>query len=71
MFSFDRSGVGVTGAGLAAGFCASVWLQLIKRMASKAKVNPVLFMVAVLLEVRAFCAFTYPDTASTRLVGIL
>jgi hypothetical protein len=27
-------------------------------------------MAAVLLEVRAFCAFTYPDTAATFLVQI-
>src|SRR6267378_4788911 len=52
MFSFERSGVGVIGAGLAAGFCASAWLQLTRRMASKTKANPVFFMVAVLLEVR-------------------
>ena len=70
MFSFEKSGVGVTGAGLAAGFCASAWLQLIRRMASKAKAIPVFFMAAVLLEVCAFCAFTYPDTATTRLVHI-
>src|SRR3981189_316795 len=70
MFSFERSGVGVTGAGLGAGFCASAWLQLINRMASITKANPVFFMVAVLLEVRTFCAFTYPDTATTRLVRI-
>src|SRR6266404_1280255 len=37
MFSFEKSGAGVTGAGLAAGFCASAWLQLIRRMASKQK----------------------------------
>src|SRR6267378_3285066 len=52
MFSFERSGVGVIGAGLAAGFCASAWLQLTRRMASKTKANPRFFMVAVLLEVR-------------------
>jgi hypothetical protein len=55
---------------LAAGFCASAWLQFIRRMASKAKANPVFFIVAVLLEVRAFCAFTYPDTATPGLVRI-
>src|SRR6266850_7308474 len=71
MFSFDRSGVGVTGAGLAAGFWASASLQLIRRMASKAKANPVFFIAAVLLEVRAFRAFTHPDTATTRRVRIL
>src|ERR1700674_817443 len=68
MFSFDRSGVGVTGASLAAGFCASVWLQLMRKIASKAKTNPVFFMVAVLLKARASRAFTYPDTAATALV---
>src|SRR6267378_8610595 len=52
MFSFERSGVGVIGTGLAAGFCASAWLQLTRRVASKRKANPVFFMVAVLLEVR-------------------
>jgi hypothetical protein len=70
MFSFDRSGVGVTGASVAAGFCARAWLQLMRKMASRAKAIPVLFMVAVLLEVGAFCAFTYPDTATTRIVCI-
>jgi hypothetical protein len=39
-------------------------------MASKAKAIPVFFMAAVLLKVRAFCAFTYPDTAVTSLVQI-
>jgi hypothetical protein len=32
---------------------------------------PVFFMAAVLLGMRAFCAFTYPDTAATRLVRIV
>jgi hypothetical protein len=37
-------------------------------MATTAKAIPVFFMAAVLLEVRAFCAFIYQDTATTRLV---
>jgi hypothetical protein len=28
-------------------------------------------MAALLLEVRAFCAFTYPDTATARLVRFM
>src|SRR5713226_8238009 len=58
MFSFDRSGAGVTGTGLGAGVCAYTPSQLARRMASKAKVNRIFFMVADLLEVRACRAFT-------------
>jgi len=39
-------------------------------MASTVKAIAVFFMAAVLLEARAFCAFTYQDTATTRLVRI-
>src|SRR6266852_2828630 len=73
MFSFDRSGAGVAGMGLGAGFCAYTPSQLARRMASKAKVNPVFFIVFIgadLLEVRACCAFIYPDTTATSLVRI-
>src|SRR6266851_1625986 len=70
MFSFDRSGAGVTGTGLGTGFCAYTRSQIARRMASKAKANPVFFMVADLLEARACCAFIYPDTAATSLVRI-
>jgi hypothetical protein len=40
-------------------------------MASTTKAIPVFFMAAVLLEVRAFCAFTYQDTAATSRVRIV
>src|SRR5260370_41469437 len=70
MFSFDRSGAGVTGTGLGAGFCAHTPSQLARRMASKAKANPVFFMVVDLLEARASCAFICPDTTATSLVQI-
>jgi hypothetical protein len=68
MFSFVRSGAIVTGADLGESFCACAPSQLTRIMASTTKAIPVFFMAAVLLEVRAFCAFTYPDTAATRLV---
>src|ERR1700730_2385611 len=70
MFSFARSGAIVTGVDLSAGFCACAPLQLTRIMASTTKAIPVFFMVSVLLEVRAFCAFIYPDTATTPPVRI-
>jgi hypothetical protein len=68
MLSFVRSGAIVTGADLGASFCAYAPSQLAKITASTTKAIPVFFMVAVLLEVRAFCAFTHPDTAAAILV---
>jgi hypothetical protein len=53
---------------LGTGFCACATSQLNSPIASNANVNVVVFMVAVLLEVRAFRAFIYPDTAATILV---
>jgi hypothetical protein len=70
MFSFDRSGAGVTGTGLGAGVCADTPSQFARRKASKVRVNPVFFIAANLLEGRASCAFTYPDTTATFLVRI-
>src|SRR5260370_22892656 len=70
MFSFVRSGAIVTDTDLSAGFCACAALQFMSRMASEAKAIAVFFMAAVLLEVRAFRAFIYPDTATTRPVRI-
>jgi hypothetical protein len=68
MFSFVRSGVATVGADLGTGFCALAPSQLNSATASKAKTHVILFMAAVLLEVRAFRAFIYPDTAATTSV---
>src|SRR6202521_5318422 len=61
IFNFDKSGAGVSSAGLGAGFCACAGLQLMRRMASKAEANPVCFMVAVSLK----CARSAPSFIQT------
>jgi hypothetical protein len=71
MFSFVRSGAIVTGVDLGVSLCACAPSQLTRIMASTTKAIPVFFMAAVLLEVRAFCAFIYLDTATMCLVRIL
>src|SRR6266567_5275971 len=69
MFSLDRSGAVVSGADLGATFCARTPAQVIRRIVSTAKATRNFFMV-VLLEVRAFCAFIYLDTATVSPVRI-
>src|SRR6266567_5467302 len=69
MFSLDRSGAVVSGADLGATFCARTPAQVIRTIVSTAKATRNFFMV-VLLEVRAFCAFIYLDTATMSPVRI-